>query len=120
MIEMMLDWMKRRGPRVSARPAAVARPALEDRGNFGEYQLLFKYLRDRYANRVVLTFAEIEDLVGFPLPDGARAQAAWWDGPDPGGRRSAQSSAWTLAGRTAVVNMPARNVVFDRDTTVKT
>jgi hypothetical protein len=81
----------------------------------GVYESLHKYLRDRYANRVVLTFGEIEDLLGFSLPDPARVQLAWWDGGNPGAP-SAQSFAWTLAGRTATVNLPARNVAFERDT----
>ena len=81
----------------------------------GEYQLLHKYLRDRFANRVVLTFAEIEDLLGFQLPDPARVHLSWWDGGDFAGSPSTQSFAWTLAGRTAVVNLPAKHVVFDRD-----
>jgi hypothetical protein len=81
----------------------------------GEYELLHKYLRDRYANRVVLTFAEIEDLLGFSLPDLARVRVAWWDGGDFARAPSAQSFAWTLAGRTATVNLPARSVLFERD-----
>ena len=81
----------------------------------GEYELLHKYLRDRYANRVVLTFTEIEDLLGFSLPDLARVHVAWWDGGDFARAPSAQSFAWTLAGRTATVNLPARSVLFERD-----
>ena len=81
----------------------------------GEYQLLQTYLRDRYADRVVLTFAEIESLVGFPLPESARSQQEWWDSTD-GAPRTAQSDAWTLAHRTAKVNLVARSVVFDRET----
>jgi hypothetical protein len=80
----------------------------------GVYESLYKYLRDRYANRVVLTFKEIEDLLGFSLPDVARLHLAWWDGGSPAGAPSAQSFAWTLAGRTATVNLPARNVAFER------
>ena len=83
----------------------------------GEYQPLHKYLRDRYANRVVLTFAEIQDLLGFSLPEAAWLERAWWNGAPPDGRRSPQSDAWMLAGRTAEVNLTARNVLFDRDTT---
>jgi hypothetical protein len=78
--------------------------------------LLHKYLADRYANRVVLTFGEIEDLLGFSLPPLARVQLAWWDGGDFVSAPSTQSFAWTLAGRTATVNLPAQNVVFERDT----
>jgi hypothetical protein len=35
----------------------------------GEYRPLHKYLDGRYADTVVLRFAEIEDLLGFALPD---------------------------------------------------
>jgi hypothetical protein len=80
----------------------------------GEYRLLHKYLRDRFANRVVLTFAEIEDLLGFALPDAARHQTIWWGGGAADVPRSVQSDAWTLARRTAVVNLAAQSVVFDR------
>jgi hypothetical protein len=79
----------------------------------GAYHLLFVYLRDRFANRVVLTFAEIEDLVGFHLPDEARLDRLWWE-PAPNRVRSSQSEAWILANRTASVNLSARRVVFDR------
>jgi hypothetical protein len=72
----------------------------------GEYRLLHKYLSDRYADRVVLTFAQIEDLTGFPLPEAAWHERAWWDGP--------HSASWTLANRTATVNLPARTVLFER------
>jgi hypothetical protein len=80
----------------------------------GEYQLLYKYLRDRYANRVVLTFGEIEDLLGFALPGAARFQREWWGGVDPLANRSPQADSWTFASRTATVNMSAEVVVFDR------
>jgi hypothetical protein len=79
----------------------------------GEYHLLHEYLRDRFANRLVLTFAEIEDLVGFPLPEAARLQQDWWDG-GPSAARSPQVDSWTLASRTATVNLSAQCVVFER------
>ena len=31
----------------------------------GKYKALYEYLDNRYANTVVLTFAQIEDLLGF-------------------------------------------------------
>jgi hypothetical protein len=85
----------------------------------GEYRLLYKYLRDRFADRVVLTFGEIEDLVGFSLPDPARHQAGWWDGTGTPGAPPAQTQAWTLASRTAVVNLGSQKVIFDRDTSLR-
>lgn len=80
-----------------------------------EYQPLHKYLQERFADRIVLTFGEIEDLIGCPLPSVARTEPAWWGSPDPATPRSAQADAWTLAGRTATVNMSAQSVIFERE-----
>jgi hypothetical protein len=79
-----------------------------------EYRGLHKYLRDRFADTVVLTFAQIEDLLGFALPDAARRQAEWWANADAAGSRSAQAQSWTQAGRTATPRVLARTVAFDR------
>jgi hypothetical protein len=112
----MFDWLTHRAlttrtvlPRVAPRVVRGSHPTA------GEYELLYRYLRDRYANRVVLTFAEIEDLLGFSLPDLARIEFAWWDGGDFAGAPSTQSFAWTLAERTATVNLQAQSVVFERN-----
>ncbi len=43
----------------------------------GKYKSLYQYLENRYANTVVLTFAQIEDLLGFTLPDSARVHQEW-------------------------------------------
>src|SRR5271170_1768129 len=102
---LMNLWRKGGGKAVAARLSAAADAVQESLGNAGEYQLLYKYLRDRYANRVVLTFAEMEDLMGFALPESARYQKEWWGSTDPIAQRSAQVNCWTLAGRTAVVNL---------------
>jgi hypothetical protein len=112
-------WKKREGPPSVARPHGAPRLTPVAAEAAGAYQSLYKYLRDRYANRVVLTFGEIEDLLGFALPDPARAQREWWDGSsDPTTPRSAQSASWMLASRTATVNLVAESVVFDRETAV--
>ena len=79
-----------------------------------EYLSLHKYLDDRYANTVVLTFAEIEDLLGFTLPDLARLQQEWWANADADSTPSAQSRSWSQASRTAKPNLLARTVVFER------
>jgi hypothetical protein len=79
-----------------------------------EYRSLHKYLHDRYADSVVLTFAEIEDLLGFPLPEVARVEQAWWANADPNSTPSPQSLSWTQAKRTARPKLLARVVVFER------
>jgi hypothetical protein len=77
-----------------------------------EYAGLHKYLRDRFAETVVLTFSEIEDLMGGALPHSAREQPEWWTRPDADS--APQTPTWTAAGRTAVPNFPARIVTFER------
>ena len=79
-----------------------------------EYRPLHDYLRDRYASAVVLTFKEIEDIMNAKLPELARQKAEWWTGAEPDGAPSAQSQTWTQAGRSAVPNMMASCVRFER------
>jgi hypothetical protein len=55
------------------------------------YMPLFTYLDRRYASTVVLTFEQIEALLGFPPPSPAFADAEWWTGP-PRGKRSPHRS----------------------------
>jgi hypothetical protein len=102
----MLDGLQD-GP--SPEPEANARPS-----TFRKSAPLHKYLDDRFAVAVVLTFGEIEDLVGCPLPELARRHAEWWATPDPHGTGSHFSDSWTLANRTARPNVQARTVAFDR------
>ena len=110
-----MSWRwKRPAVSVAARSGAAPSPVAEVRGDAGQYHGLYVYLRDRYADRVVLSFADIEGLLGFALPESARHACDWWAGPDKAARASAQSGAWTLASRSAIVNVGARHVVFDR------
>jgi hypothetical protein len=77
-----------------------------------EYESLHKYLANRYADMVVLTFSQLEDLLGFALPDSARTQQEWWTSTDSD--KSSGADAWILAGRTAKPNLLARTVAFER------
>jgi hypothetical protein len=79
-----------------------------------EYLPLHKYLDGRYADTVVLTFAEIEDLLGITLPDLARAEAEWWSNGDAAATPSPQARSWTRANRTAKPNLRAQIVTFER------
>jgi hypothetical protein len=77
----------------------------------GPYRPLHAYLDGRFADSVVLTFGEIEDLIGFALPDLARVQPEWWAND---GTRGTECRAWTQASRTAKPNLFARTVLFER------
>jgi hypothetical protein len=77
------------------------------------YRALHTYLSGRYADVVVLTFGEIEDLLGRALPDVARVQPEWWVNEDKD-HPSPQSGAWLQASRTAKANLVAGTAVFER------
>ena len=79
-----------------------------------EYRSLHKYLEERYADVVVLTFAQIEDLLGFMLPDVARLRHDWWAPADDNTAPAAHRSSWIQANRTATPNLLARTVRFER------
>jgi hypothetical protein len=80
----------------------------------GKYQCLYEYLENRYANTVVLTFAQIEDLLGFTLPDPARNDQDWWAIAGMNTAEAPCSDAWTLACRKARPNLLAQTVAFER------
>jgi hypothetical protein len=107
--------MKKRAP-PAPQPRAPIAPPPKPHGRVmsGQYLLLYKYLENRYANTVVLTFAEIEDLLGFDLPDQARLHQEWWTEAQKDAVHSGYSDSWILASRTATPNMRAQTVVFER------
>ncbi len=114
MRHLLTDWLRRR--RTATTPAVVQPEAPRPPADTGEYRLIYKYLRDRFADRIVLTFSEMEDLLGFSLPESARLDKEWWGVAAAAADRTAQSDSWTLAGRTATVNLSAQNVLFERTT----
>ena len=70
------------------------------------------FLTTRFADRVVLTFREIEDLLGFTLPTVARIREDWWTTRE--NVRGPHRRAWMMADRTASPNLPAKTVLFER------
>jgi hypothetical protein len=76
------------------------------------YMPLYTYLERRYAGTVVLTFEQIEALLGFAPPSPAFADAEWWTGS--GGADDRHRAAWTVARRSAAPQLGARIVAFER------
>lgn len=77
-----------------------------------EFRPLHKYLDERFANRVVLTLSEIEDVLGAALPEVAKLNDAWW--LDEGDETHQQSQTWRQAQRTAAPRLKAGTVTFER------
>jgi hypothetical protein len=110
----MWEWIKRRDSRTHRGPVAEA-PDPKPVGKVSrKYAPLFTYLENRYANVVVLTFSQIEDLLGFALPDLARTKPEWWTVAGVSLDLPLFSDAWMLAGRTASPNLAAKTVHFER------
>src|SRR5687768_7253099 len=57
-----------------------------------EYGSLYTYLEHRYASTVVLTFGQMEALLGFALPPPACTDREWWTGGSV--RTNRYSEAW--------------------------
>jgi hypothetical protein len=92
----------------------VSKIAPPSRAKAGPYRSLFEYLDKRYADTVVLTLQQVEDLLGIALPAIALTDPGWWADTGTGASDTLWSDAWTLAKRTARPNLRARTVVFER------
>lgn len=77
-----------------------------------KYEPLRQYLQGLDGIEWQTTFADLEVLLGFPLPDSARNHAAWWANSAQG---SSASKAWLGAGwRVDEVQPGDGTVVFQR------
>ena len=84
------------------------------RAKAGPYRFLYEYLEKRYADTIVLTLQQVQDLLGVALPEPALRDPAWWSNTGRGASDTLWSDAWTLANRTARPNLGARTVIFER------
>jgi hypothetical protein len=111
----MLEWMKKR--RSTVHKEADVNAGTSTRPSYtraGKYRSLYEYLEKRYADTVVLTFRQVEDLLGFSLPDLARIDPDWWTTAAISSTEVQCSDAWTLARRTARPNLMGQTVAFER------
>jgi hypothetical protein len=74
------------------------------------YRPLFDHLAGETADAVTYTFAQVERIIGRPLPSAARNYNAWWGNDGRG-----QAQAWMAAGRrTCDVDRGKETVTFVR------
>ena len=79
-----------------------------------KYEPLGKFLSALETQRWRASFAEIEAVLGFPLPNSAYTYPAWWSNDDTG---HSHARAWLGVGwRTGDVDVPARLVTLLRET----
>lgn len=79
----------------------------------GKYAPLFRHLCALEVRQWRTTFADIESLLGFALPNSARIHRPWWANQINGGHSHAL--AWQAAGwRTSRVDLHAESLIFER------
>ena len=80
----------------------------------GKYASLYRFLCARAAPTWRATFADVEAILGFRLPDSARLHRPWWSNQRKGGGHS-HAMAWQGAGwRTRAVDLDGEVLVFER------
>lgn len=76
-----------------------------------KYEPLRRYLEGRSTERVPMTFADIEKLLGFKLPESQKIRAWWSNNPT----NNVMTKEWLAAGfKTEQVDIEGRKLVFRR------
>ena len=79
----------------------------------GKYEPLTHYLENRSDEIWDAQFAEIERVLGFPLPASAHEYPAWWANQEPG---HSQTRGWRDAGwQTGRVDLTGKRLRFVRN-----
>jgi hypothetical protein len=78
-----------------------------------KYDPLTKHLKGQYAQRVSMSFAEVERVIDAKLPRSAHEHAAWW--ANHPGETHVQAKAWMDAGFEATeIDRAGKQVVSQR------
>ncbi|WP_448034234.1 DUF7662 domain-containing protein [Bradyrhizobium liaoningense] len=78
-----------------------------------KYEPLYKYLCSRSLQRLVLTFAEIEEIIGDQLPASA-IRPQWWENVTDPNTSHVQCRAWRAAGYSAFLVHASSKVRFEK------
>lgn len=79
-----------------------------------KYEPLLRFLQERSdGSSLRLSFAEIDEILGFRLPRSARDHQAWWSNTRQG---HSHAAAWLDAGwKTAMLDLPGEQVTFAKN-----
>jgi hypothetical protein len=79
----------------------------------GKYEPLATYLGSAGASEWSATFAQVEQVLGFPLPPSARKHREWWS--NQAGAGHSQARGWQDAGwQVWKVDLAAERAIFRR------
>lgn len=98
--------------RTTDRTAEAADETVEDASHTGKYRQLWRWLQDQGRDEISLTFADVEQVLGMPLPESARRHPTLWYGYEGTALgRAIRDAGW----RASQVNLPDETVLFIRD-----
>ncbi|HYW17247.1 MAG TPA: type II toxin-antitoxin system VapB family antitoxin [Allosphingosinicella sp.] len=79
----------------------------------GKYEPLAKHLESATAGEWSATFAQVEQILGFPLPPSARRHREWWS--NQAGSGHSQARGWQDAGwQVWKVDLQEERTIFRR------
>ena len=85
-----------------------------------KYDPLSRYLKNQTTALLVLTFTEIEMIIGAKLPPSARTHKEWWWSDTHADSTHVQCRAWVRNGYfTEMVNLDAEQVTFRKGQRVR-
>ena len=94
--------------------AVIRDQLVQDAASRGKYAPLYRHLAVMAGSDWRVSFAEIEAILGFELPDSARLYRPWWSNQKRGSGHS-HALAWQAAGwQTREVDLEAEMLVFAR------
>jgi hypothetical protein len=83
-----------------------------------KYDPLYKWLHSKAssgAKKIPMTFAQMENVLGFVLPRTARSNREWWGNEISPNSRHLQKKSWMKAGyETSKVNLTEESLYFVR------
>ncbi len=83
------------------------------RKNMSKYDPLYDCLTKCNKSRIILTFNELEEILGFTLPNSAYLYEWWWANEDIRATSHTHCKVWQNAGyKTKEVDLSNKNVVF--------
>jgi hypothetical protein len=98
--------------RTSDSAGAAVDESGEDASHTGKYQQLWRWLQDQGRDEVDLTFGDIEQVLGMPLPQSARRHPSHWYGHEGTALgRAIRDAGW----HASQVNLTDETVTFIRD-----
>lgn len=89
-------------------------PAVQE--HWGKYRPLWEWLRRQESKPVTLTFGDVEEILGFPLPASCRRHLPHWYGyANTAVGRAIRDAGW----RARRVNLSQETVIFERELAVE-